>query len=86
MESRDFENYNSLTTKCSNFFRFQKKLMIFFMDRCSFSVRSEWRHLEGSNLQPEKVKRQLYGLLNFGDKKLHGGQRIRNLLQNPAHM
>ena len=31
--------------------------MIFLMDRCSFSVRSEWRHLEVPNLQPQSLQR-----------------------------
>ena len=37
--------------------------MIFFMDQCSFSVRSEWRHLERSINELEEVKRVLSYLL-----------------------
>ena len=37
--------------------------MIFFMDQCSFSVRSEWRHLERSINELEEVKRVLSCLL-----------------------
>ena len=56
------------------------------MDRSSFSVRSEWRHLEGSILQPEGFKRTLCEAFHFGDQKLPGGNLIRYQLQNPAHV
>ena len=55
LRSKIFENFRSqkFSKSCSNFFHFQKKLMIFFMDRGSFSVRRRWDRLEVSVLQLE---------------------------------
>ena len=42
--------------------------MILFMDRSSFSVRSEWRRVEPSEMQLEKDKRVLEDEHQFGGK------------------
>ena len=47
--------------------------MIFFMDRCSFSVRRRWYRLERSNNELEKVIRDLLPAHQFADTMLHGG-------------
>ena len=58
----------------------------FFMDQCSFSVRSEWRRLERSILQPQRIRRTLYGFPHFGYEKLPGGRASTNQLQGPTHV
>ena len=57
---------------CSNFFLFQQKLMIFFIDQCSFSVRSEWRHLERSINELERNKRVLLYPVTLVATIIHG--------------
>ena len=58
------------TLICSNFFRFQNVLMIFFMDRCSFSVRRRWNRLERSENELERVKRKKVCCCMNGDTEL----------------
>ena len=54
----DLKKFQMSISSCSNFLHFQNKLMIFFMDQCSFSVRRRWRHLERSNNELGRIKRK----------------------------
>ena len=55
------------------------------MDQCSFSVQSEWRRLERSILQPQRIKPTLYGLSHFGYEKPPGGYtNFRTQLRCPS--
>ena len=47
--------------------------MIFFIDRCSFSVQRRWNRLEVLKMQPERVKRIMDERCYFADTILHGG-------------
>ena len=56
------------------------------MDRSSFSVRRRWAHFQKELNTPEENKRVLFKFNSFADKKLHGGLRNRNQIQNPAQV
>ena len=62
--------------------------MIFFMDQCSFSVRFEWRLLEGSEMQPERISvaRSSRKKTAFLLRKLPVGLPKKRQLENPTHM
>ena len=54
---------------CSTFFVFKKNDAFFFMYRSSFSMRSGWRHLEVSNLQPQSLQRPHKKMFFLGEER-----------------
>ena len=50
-------NFLFFSKSCSNFFRFQKKSMIFFIDRGKFFLRRRWSLLERPENELEKDNR-----------------------------
>ena len=70
------------------FFIFKKFWWFFFMDRCSFPVRSEWRYLEVSNMQLKKKLNTKYTgtIWYLSAGKSTDFKNIATELCRPAHL